>query len=219
VNIDIHARAVMLDMDGTLVDSTAVVERIWGDWATSHSLDPSSVLQVIHGRQVHDSMAILLPDRPHEENLAESRSMLERETTELAGIVAIPGSAALLTSLAAHPHALVTSATASLAQARMTAAGLGMPKVAVTAEDVVASKPDPEGFVTAARLLDVPADACVAFEDSAAGITAAQGAGMRVIGVGPAAANRGADWTVHDLSDVAVSGDEGGINITLTRRG
>lgn len=171
----IRAAAVLLDMDGTLVDSSAVVERIWAEWATERGLDPTEVMQVIHGRQGHASMAILLPDRPVDENLADNRAMLERETTETDGVVAIVGAHDLMRALTDAPHALVTSATLALATARMTAAGLAIPAVAVTAESVGASKPDPEGFLAAADTLGVPYGDCVVFEDSEAGIPAARG--------------------------------------------
>lgn len=91
MTITIRAAAVLLDMDGTLVDSTAVVERLWTEWAAGHGLEPATVLGLVHGRQSHARMAILLPDRPHEENLAEGARMLEQEIGDLDGIVEIPG--------------------------------------------------------------------------------------------------------------------------------
>lgn len=214
----IRAAAVLLDMDGTLVDSSAVVERVWTDWAAEHALDPAEVMQVIHGRQGHASMAILLPGRPVEENLADSRAMLERETAETEGVVAITGAGELLRSLAGVPHALVTSASLPLATARMAAAGLTMPAVAVTAERVSASKPDPEGFLAAADALGAPYRDCVVFEDSEAGIAAARRAGMRVIGVGPLAGPHRPDHLVHDLSGVRIEVDGAGMTITLEPR-
>ncbi|MFF7632607.1 HAD-IA family hydrolase [Kitasatospora sp. NPDC008050] len=185
---ELSVRALLLDMDGTLVNSDAVVERCWRAWAERHGLDADAAMRVVHGRQGHLSMAILLPDRPMEENLAENRIMLAEETADTDGVVEIPGAAAFLAALARHPHALVTSADLALAGARMTAAGLPMPELAITAESVGASKPDPEGFLKAAAALGIdPAD-CLVFEDSQAGIEAARAAGMRVVGVGPRAA-------------------------------
>jgi len=87
----VHARAVLLDMDGTLVDSTAAVERIWLAWAKPHGLDPEHVLSVIHGRQGHQSMAILLPERDHAINIAENASMLANEAKDVDGVIAIAG--------------------------------------------------------------------------------------------------------------------------------
>ena len=211
----IDAQALLLDMDGTLVDSTAAVERVWGAWASENDLDPSEVFEVIHGRQGHESMAILLPHRSREQNLADNQRLQERETADTDGIVAIPGAADLLTALADLPHALVTSAPTELASSRMEAAGLSVPAVAVTAESVSASKPDPEGFLAAAATLGVRPEACVVLEDSAAGVSAGLAAGMRVLGVGAASAGHGATWTVTDLAGVGVVGHERGVTITL----
>src|SRR5690606_32301845 len=181
----ITARAALLDMDGTLVDSTAVVERLWWEWAAPHGLDYHTVLEAVHGRQGHESMSILLPERDHAINLEENAQMLARESVEVGGVIAIAGAAQLLRSLENFPHAIVTSADVALMTARMNAAGLEMPEKWITAESVSNSKPDPEGFLLAASVLGIsPAD-CVVFEDSGAGIRAGLAAGMTVIGVGP----------------------------------
>lgn len=180
--------AVLLDMDGTLVDSDAVVSRVWRRWADRHGLDGDEVLKIVHGRQGQATMAILLPDRPVEDNLAENARMLAEETADLDGVVPVSGAAGFTASLAGLPHALVTSASAALSAARMAAAGLPMPPVTVTAESVGASKPDPEGFLKAAADLGFAARDCVVFEDSEAGVAAGLAAGMRVVGVGPRAA-------------------------------
>ncbi|MFJ9536841.1 HAD family hydrolase [Streptomyces sp. NPDC101225] len=198
------ARALLLDMDGTLVNSDAVVERVWRRWAERHGLDAGEVMKVVHGRQGYASMALLLPDRPVEHNRADNARMLAEETADTEGVVAVPGAPEFLASLHGLPHALVTSADEALATARMTAAGLGLPGVRVTAESVGASKPDPEGFLKGAAELGVdPAD-CVVFEDSAAGILAGRSAGMRVVGVGPRADLHEPDVVVPDLTRVRV---------------
>ncbi|MFF9601270.1 HAD-IA family hydrolase [Streptomyces sp. NPDC014684] len=198
------ARALLLDMDGTLVNSDAVVERIWRRWAGRHGLDGDEVMKVVHGRQGHASMAVLLPERPVEQNLADNARMLAEETADMDGVVEVPGAGAFLASLRGVPHALVTSADVALSTARMAAAGLPLPQVRVTAESVGASKPDPEGFLKGAAELGVdPAD-CVVFEDSGAGIAAGRAAGMRVVGVGERAAQHAPDVVVPDLTGVRV---------------
>ncbi|MFI5976885.1 HAD-IA family hydrolase [Streptomyces sp. NPDC051452] len=199
------ARALLLDMDGTLVNSDAVVERIWRRWAERHGLDGDETMKVVHGRQGHASMALLLPDRPVEQNLADNARMLAEETADTDGVVEVPGAAGFLASLRGLPHALVTSADIALSTARMNAAGLPLPAVRVTAESVGASKPDPEGFLKGAAELGVdPAD-CVVFEDSGAGIAAGRAAGMRVVGVGSRAGSHGPDVVVRDLTRVSVA--------------
>lgn len=211
----ISARAALLDMDGTLVDSTAVVERLWLAWAQPHGIDPDTVLRVVHGRQGHQSMAIMLPDRDHAVNLRENREMLAREAGDVDGVIEIAGAAVFLSSLQEHSHAIVTSADVRLMTARMQAAGLTVPTVAVTAESVSASKPDPEGFLLGAQLLGVaPAD-CVVFEDSAAGVQAAHAAGMRVIGVGPHASAHAPEYHVDDLTQVRVVPTDLGFDLLL----
>ncbi|MGW7258460.1 HAD-IA family hydrolase [Streptomyces sp. NPDC054834] len=206
------ARALLLDMDGTLVNSDAVVERIWRRWAERHGLNGDEVLKVVHGRQGHASMAVLLPDRPVEENLADNARMLAEETADMDGVVEVPGAGAFLASLrdAAVPHALVTSADVPLSTARMAAAGLPLPDVRITAESVGASKPDPEGFLKGAAQLGFAPAECVVFEDSGAGIAAGRAAGMRVVGIGPRAGFHGPDVAVADLRQVRVEAVEGG---------
>ena len=121
------ARALLLDMDGTLVNSDAAVERIWRRWALDHGLDPDEALKIVHGRQGYATMAVLLPNRPMEDNYADNREMLALETADTEGVVPVPGAPAFMAAIEALPHALVTSADERLAQARITAAGLRMP--------------------------------------------------------------------------------------------
>jgi sugar-phosphatase len=210
------ARALLLDMDGTLVNSDASVERVWRRWADRNGLNGDEVMKVVHGRQGYASMALLLPGRPMEQNHADNARMLAEETADTDGVVAIPGAPEFLAALRGLPHALVTSADVALATARMAAAGLALPDVRVTAESVGASKPDPEGFLKGAAELGVdPAD-CVAFEDSGAGIAAARAAGMRVVGVGPRAGFHEPDALVPDLTRVRVeAGADSGIRLHL----
>ncbi|MER7764255.1 HAD family hydrolase [Streptomyces sp. NPDC097619] len=216
--VTLTARALLLDMDGTLVNSDAVVERCWRQWALEHGLDPEEALKVVHGRQGYATMAVLLPERPMELNLADNAAMLARETADMDGVVPVPGAPAFLHALLTHalPHALVTSADRALSTARMAAAALPMPEVRVTAESVGASKPDPEGFLKGAAELGVdPAD-CIVFEDSGAGIEAGRAAGMRVVGVGPRAGEHGPTVHVPDLEAVRVApGADGGILLTV----
>jgi sugar-phosphatase len=212
----VTARALLLDMDGTLVNSDAVVERVWRRWAVGKGLDPEAVLRVVHGRQGHMTMAALLPDRPMADNLAENAVLLAEETADLEGVVPVPGAGRFLAALAGRPHALVTSASEALARARMGAAGLPLPPVLVTAERVSASKPDPEGFLKGAAELGFAPQDCLVFEDAEVGVAAARAAGMRVVGVGPRAACL--DPTVHvpSLDHVLVEADpDTGLRVTV----
>lgn len=207
----LNARALLLDMDGTLVNSDAAVERVWHRWADRHGLDGDEVIKVVHGRQGYATMAVLLPDRPMEQNLADDARMLAEETADLEGVVPIPGAPEFLASLAELPHALVTSANVALSMARMGAAGLPLPEVRITAESVGASKPDPEGFLKGAAELGIAPGDCLVFEDSGAGIEAGRSAGMRVVGIGERARFHGPDVVVPDLRSVRVEATGDGV--------
>lgn len=198
------ARAVLFDMDGTLVDSTAIVEQVWGELAARYGLDIDEILRTSHGVQAGDTVRRFAPAGTDVVALTAELGAMERVRTE--GIVALPGAADLLRSLPADAVALVTSADRILADIRMNAAGLAMPATAVTADLVTRGKPHPEGYLRAAELLGVePADAVV-FEDAPAGIAAGLAAGIRTVAIGP---NTGelpdGVLHIHDYSDVSVT--------------
>ncbi|GAA0457239.1 HAD-IA family hydrolase [Streptomyces olivaceiscleroticus] len=210
------ARALLLDMDSTIVNSEAVVERCWRRWAAEQGMAAEEVLKVVHGRQGWATMAALLPDRPMEQNHEDNRRMLAQETADTDGVVPVPGAPAFMAAIAAVPHALVTSASVPLAEARMGAAGLSMPDVRITAESVSASKPDPEGFLKGAAELGFAPEDCLVFEDSEAGIRAGQAAGMRVVGVGERAAAFAPTVQVDDLTQLRVEVlPEGGVRLHI----
>ena len=125
------AHALLLDMDGTLVDSHAVVHRVWRRWCADHGFDFEPVLARANGRQGHAVMAELLPDRPVEQNLAENATLLAAEIADVDGVVEVPGAAGFLAAIAGFPHAMVTSATIELATRRLTAAGLIRARAAI----------------------------------------------------------------------------------------
>ncbi|MFI1918425.1 HAD-IA family hydrolase [Nocardia sp. NPDC020380] len=217
VNSTLTARGLLLDMDGTLVNSDAVVERIWRRWAGENNLDPEDVLAVAHGRQGWSTMAELLPERPMEVNHAENDRMLAEEVTNVDGVVAIPGAPEFMAAIADLPHALVTSASQALAESRMAAAALRVPALRITSELVTASKPDPEGFLKAAAELGISPEDCLVFEDSEAGIAAAKSAGMPVLGVGPRAAAFTPTAHIPDLTHLRIENlSDGTIAIHLT---
>lgn len=211
------ARALLLDMDGTLIDSTAAVERVWRGWAKEQGLDPEHVLRYVHGRRGHATMALLLPDRPAELNHADNQRLLAQQAWDVEGVAAVPGASAFMAALIGRPHALVTSADETLARARMAAAGLPMPEVRVTAERVGAGKPNPEGFLKAAAELGFEPGDCVVFEDSEVGVAAGRAAGMRVVGVGVQAAAHAPTVHVPTLEAVRVeTGADGALRLHIT---
>lgn len=200
----------LFDMDGTLVDSTAVVEEVWAEACERLDISFERVLATSHGRQARATLADHAPDLQGPELEEVLDWMAYAEETRLDGVVEVPGAAALMTTLlnAGAPVALVTSAHLALAEARMTAAGVPMPAVRVTAESVTRSKPDPEGYALGARLLSLRPDECLGFEDADAGIAAVEAAGAQLVVVGTLSSSQ-AGVRVPDLRAVAATVDRG----------
>ncbi|MGN6408112.1 MAG: HAD-IA family hydrolase [Curtobacterium sp.] len=184
--IDIVASGVLFDMDGTLVDSTAVVEAAWTGFGTRHDIDPQTILAFSHGRQTIDTVRHFLPDLPLDEQHRIVDEMIAAEVDNVDGILEVPGAAAFVSRLvdAGVPVALVTSAPRDLAVNRMRAAGVHVPDVLVASEDVEHGKPHPDGYLRGAALLGVDAADCVAFEDAPAGLEAAIASGATTVVVG-----------------------------------
>lgn len=182
-----RADAVLFDMDGTLLDSYAVVERTWGRFAARHGLDEAAVLGAIHGIPAETSVRQFLPDADAAAVAAEVDRLVVEECADVAGVVALPGAHALIAYLdaAGTPWAVVTSAVPELATARLAAAGFAAPRVLVTPHDTARGKPHPDPFLEGARRCGVPAERCLAVEDSPGGLAAARASGSMVVDVGP----------------------------------
>jgi mannitol-1-/sugar-/sorbitol-6-phosphatase len=178
--VNVSCKAVLFDMDGTLVDSTRVVELAWGRWAARHRLTLQTVLSFSHGRPTIATMEHFFPAQDHAEELKE----LEHYTESLLeGIVAVPGAAQVVHALQNHPWGIVTSAWRTLAVSRITTAGLPLPRVIVPIDEIRNGKPEPEGFLHAAERLGVAPEDCLVFEDTRPGIEAGLNAGMQVVGL------------------------------------
>ncbi|MEO6918427.1 MAG: HAD-IA family hydrolase [Collimonas sp.] len=171
--------AFLFDMDGTILNSIAAAERIWGKWAHRHGLDVAAFLPTIHGARAVDTVARLaLPGVDPE---TEASGITQAEISDVEGIIEIPGAAIFLRSLPAAKWAVVTSAPKALAIERMKAAGIPVPDVMVTAEDVSAGKPNPDCYLLAASKLGVGVSDCLIFEDAPVGIAAGEAAGATVV--------------------------------------
>lgn len=218
--------ALLFDMDGTLVDSTASVLRGWQTVAAEFPIPPDLFAVVPrHGRPAVEIMADLLP---RELIPAAAARLDELERTDTDDVVLLPGAARLLAAAPAGRWAVVTSAGRPLAQVRLGAAGIGTVGIAapalVTIDDVSRGKPGPEPFLLGAKLLGVPPERCLVFEDAPAGLAAARAAGAMTVAVTTThtADELDADVIVPDLSAVRIAGvnpsergDEGRITVTV----
>jgi mannitol-1-/sugar-/sorbitol-6-phosphatase len=170
--------AFLFDMDGTIINSIAAAERIWGAWAERHGLDVPTFLPTIHGVKGVETISRL--GLPGVDARKEAQEILDAEMAELEGILPIPGAIAFLTSLPRDRWALVTSAGLGLALKRLKEAGIERPDVIVSGDDVENGKPHPDCFMIGAQKLGFEAKNCLVFEDAVAGILAGEGAGASV---------------------------------------
>jgi len=173
--VRVSAKALLLDMDGVLVDSAGLVEEHWSLWAERRGLDVTTVLRFAHGSPSTEVVARFVPAQEVAIEAAWMEGLALHSTTDE---VALPGAHAVLTQRVL-PIAVVTSATRDVARLRLTRAGLPVPAVLVAADDVVRGKPDPLPYLRAAQLLNVPATDCVAVEDTPAGLTSIRAAGAK----------------------------------------
>jgi mannitol-1-/sugar-/sorbitol-6-phosphatase len=202
----IRCQALLFDMDGVLIDSTPAVTRVWSRFAMQHGLNPEEVVRRAHGRPSIETVRDCLPDGNYEQI---GRELERQEMEDLEGVIALPGARSLVNRVPAARWTVVTSATRSLAEVRLRAAGLPIPEKIVTADDISNGKPDPEPYLKAARELGFQASHCVVVEDVPAGIRSGKAAGARVIALTITVdrselTNAGADWILNNCSDILV---------------
>jgi sugar-phosphatase len=193
--------AVLFDLDGVMVDSSASIERAWRAWAGTRGLSWHTVEAHISGYLTVDTIRAVLPNLSPEAVEHEALDVNRRQVLDASHIAPGAGMQRFVDALPRSCWAVVTSCPRNLALARLSAAGYPFPPILVTAEDVVRGKPDPEGYLLAADRLSVMAKNCLVLEDSPAGIAAARGAGMAVIGITtshPATSLGGASVVVPD---------------------
>ena len=201
--------ALLFDLDGTIINSIAAAERAWSAWAERHGLDVAAFLPAIHGvRGIETITKLALPGV---DPATEADTILQAEMEDVDGVVPIDGAAGFLASLPPDRWAIVTSSPRRLALRRLAAAGLPVPAVLVTAEDVARGKPAPDCFLLAAERLGQRIEDCLVFEDAPAGIKAAEAAGAAVVMV--TATHRHALETGHPTID-----GYGGLAAELLRR-
>lgn len=181
---DLDVRAVIFDMDGTLLDSTESVERCWDRLAEAMGIDRASA-PFHHGVPSIPTIRACLPEATDDEVLAWNRVHLELEVEDAGASTAIPGVFELLAALdaAGVPWGIATSCQRDLGEARHAAAGLPRPEVFVFAEDYQRGKPAPDAFLKAAELLGVDAARTVVVEDAPAGVNGGVEAGAYVCAV------------------------------------
>ena len=208
-----NCTAILFDLDGVLVDSTRSVSRQYRLWAQKANLDPRIVENIPHGVRAIDVVRQLAP---HLDAEAEVERLEKMEAEDQEGVVVMPGATELLASIPGNRWCVVTSGTRYLATCRLKHANLPIPRVMVSADDVSKGKPNPEPYLTGARLLGMNSTDCLVIEDAPAGIQAAHAGKMKVIAITstyPASALE-ADVVVQRLAQITVSG-QGSLSLTV----
>ncbi|ORY03083.1 phosphatase YfbT [Basidiobolus meristosporus CBS 931.73] len=176
----LQCKALLFDMDGTLIDTTPAVERYWKNFCKQHSIIEEELFSMCHGVR---SIEVLKRFTPEKATL-EHATFIENEAAQDAeGVTAINGAFNLLHKLPANAWAIVTSAGRGMAELRFNQQSFPFPKVFVTGSEVTHGKPHPEGYLKASKELGIEPIDCVVFEDAPAGIQAALNGNMRVIGI------------------------------------
>ncbi|NEW70968.1 HAD family hydrolase [Streptomyces rhizosphaericus] len=181
-------QAVLLDMDGTLVDT----EGIWWDAEVSIFAELGHALaeeyrQVVVGGPMSRSAQFLIEATGAEIALAELTGLLNSRFTELidGSVPMLPGARRLLTELAAHsiPTALVSASHRRVMDRVLRSLGPEHFALTVAGDEVGRTKPHPDPYLFAAAGLAAEPGRCVVIEDTDTGVRAAEAAGCRVVAV------------------------------------
>jgi HAD superfamily hydrolase (TIGR01509 family) len=184
------ARAVLWDLDGTLVDSAEFHWLSWRDTMAAEgvSLTYQQFLDTFGQKNDRILPGWLGPgaDAHRIRRVGDAKEAEYRRLASVHGLTALPGASSWVRRLHAQgwQQAIASSAPGENVGVMLRALALdGMFEAIVSAEDVTRGKPDPQVFLAAAERLGVPRDRCIVVEDAAVGVQAARSAGMRCIGV------------------------------------
>ncbi len=208
--------AVLFDLDGTLVDSSASVARAWRRVATELDTPIERFEPYMHGIPAPQVFAAVTPWLASSRAAVLTNRMLTAQASDTGDVVAQPGALAAIDGLPTSRWAIVTSADRQLARARIRAVGLPLPQVLVTAEDVAVGKPDPACYLLGAQRLGYSAGGCLVVEDAPAGVASGLAAGMTVLAVQTTyRALEDATVSAPDLSFVDVHADRHGVHVVV----
>lgn len=204
---------LLIDLDGTLVDSRQAIAEAWSNWARQYGISDDAVRAALGGTS-SDTLAKLVTAT----QLSEALSLITKLELETSiDVKASPGASEFISSIPPNKWSLVTSSRMTVARARMARAGLPLPRIVVCSDDYSRGKPDPEPYLVAIKRVGLRSTDLLAIEDSTIGITSAKSAQLRVIATAACSDSRDleqASSIVSDLSKVFVST----VNATLLIR-
>jgi sugar-phosphatase len=208
-------QALLFDLDGTLIDSTDRVERLWRWWAGRHGVPFEQLKGKIHGRPAVESFRLIDPSLPIEQEVEELEA---EEVRDMHDVRSIPGAHELLERLDPARWAIVTSGSPRVAHARIGYTGLPMPRVLITAAEIERGKPAPDGYLLGAQRLGFDPGDCIVVEDTPVGVEAGKAAGMRVVAIAfshPPDELRSADAVVPDLAHLHIQQGPSGLSVAI----
>ncbi|WP_437291280.1 HAD family hydrolase [Sorangium sp. So ce406] len=202
-------RAVLWDLDGTLVDSSEHHFIAWREaLAAEGRAYDNADHDAVFGMRNDDLLRRLIGPEIPEAEIARIADVKERHYRKLvaeSGVEPLPGVRAWLSALprSGFRMAIASSAPRENLDAILAATGLtGVFDAVISSEEVPHGKPHPAVFLRAAESVGAPPDRCVVVEDAPAGVLAGKRGGMKVIGVGPRHAQLGADLSVERLDQL-----------------
>ncbi|MFJ9575479.1 HAD family hydrolase [Streptomyces sp. NPDC101191] len=205
-------QAVLFDMDGTLVDTERLWLRAVEEEARALCLDLTDAdLPHVVGRAIEDTAAHLVARTGGRAGPAATGASLENRFTHLVrgAVTPLPGAEALLRALASAgvPTALVSASPRPVVDIVLSVLGGHRFTATVAAGETLRTKPFPDPYEAALAALGVAPAACVAVEDSPAGIASAEAARCAVLAVPSLTAVRPAPrrTVVGSLLDVDVA--------------
>jgi beta-phosphoglucomutase len=200
------SRAVLWDMDGTLIDSEELHWISWRDTMANEGITITREEFLASFGQRNDSIiprwlgAAATPERI--ERISEAKEELYRQMVRRDGVSPEPGVTTWLRRLHNEGWQQAIASAAPRANIDAILEALSATQVfqgIVSAEDVHRGKPDPEVFLVAASRVGVPPDRCIVVEDAVPGVQGARSAGMKSIGVSHNGKQLPADVVVQSL--------------------
>ncbi|KAL7270738.1 DL-glycerol-3-phosphatase [Rhizina undulata] len=217
--------AILFDLDGTLIDSTNAVEAHWTRFGNEFSIDPALILATSHGRRTIDIVKQWRPELANMDYVKQIEAEIPKNNADDAK--ELPGARDLIDNLQRNgaKWAIVTSGTSVLASAWVKVMGFPTPEVFITADRVEKGKPEPDGYLLARKLLNIPDSAPVlVVEDAPAGIRAGRAAGCDVVGLLTSHSPEEVvcarpTFVIGDLADVVFEGVEPeGVKVSIRTR-
>jgi HAD superfamily hydrolase (TIGR01509 family) len=180
--------ALIFDMDGVLIESTAIHTQAWIEYLRRLDIPSDGILERMHGKRNDQIVRDIWNDSLSAEEVfahgaAKERLYRELMAPELESRL-VPGVREFLAGSSGVPRAVASNAEPANLEFVLQGAGLGRHfSVRIDGQQATHPKPDPEVFLLAAERLGVRPGACIVFEDSEAGVEAARRAGMRAAGI------------------------------------